>query len=197
MPKKRGPLTIHSEQPVFGNPWLLAVNYIVSTPKGREFTYTIVHFRKWATGVVPLHDDGTITMVGQHRFALDSYSWEIPEGGAEEDEGPLLAAQRELAEEAQLGGGAWREILQMHLSNSVTDEHAYVYLATGLEAVEGEPDDTEDLKVVRVPFAEALAKVNSGEITDAITVAALLKIFHMAVMGELPGALNEILAARR
>jgi 8-oxo-dGTP pyrophosphatase MutT (NUDIX family) len=197
MPKKRGPLTIHSERPVFGNPWLMAVDYVVSTPAGREFTYTIVHFRNWATGVVPLHDDGTITLVGQHRFALDRYSWEIPEGGADEDEGPLAGAKRELAEEAKLGGGEWREIMQMHLSNSVTDEHAYVYLATGLEPAEGEPDDTEDLKVVRVPFSEALAKVNSGEITDAITVAALLKVFHMAVMGELPGGLNELLAPKR
>jgi len=197
MPKKRGPLTIHSERPAFGNPWLLAVDYVVSTPKGREFTYTIVHFRNWATGVVPLHDDGTITMVGQHRFALDAYSWEIPEGGAEESEGPLEGAKRELAEEAKLGGGEWREIMQLHLSNSVTDEHAYIYLATGLEPAEGEADDTEELTIARVPFAEALAKVNSGEITDAITVAALLKVSHMAVMGELPGGLNELLAPKR
>lgn len=191
---KRGPLTIHGEKPVFGNPWLLAVDYHVSTPAGREFTYTIVHFRRWATGVVPLHEDGTVTLVGQHRFALDTYSWEIPEGGADEEEQPLDAARRELAEEAGLAGAEWREILQMHLSNSVTDEHAYVYLATGLSAVETNPDDTEDITVKRVPFAEALAMVNAGEITDAITVAALLKVAHMARAGALPGGLNELLA---
>lgn len=194
---KRGPLTIHGEKPVFGNPWLLAVDYHVSTPAGREFTYTIVHFRRWATGVVPLHEDGTVTLVGQHRFALDTYSWEIPEGGADEDEQPIDAARRELAEEAGLGGGEWREIMQMHLSNSVTDEHAYVYLATGLTPTEARPEDTEDITVKRVPFAEALAMVNAGEITDAITVAALLKVSHMAVMGELPGAFNELLAPKR
>ncbi len=191
---KRGPLTIHGEQPVFGNPWILAVNYHVSTPAGREFTYTIVHFRRWATGVVPLHADGTVTLVGQHRFALDTYSWEIPEGGADESEQPLDAAKRELAEEAGLAGAEWREILQMHLSNSVTDEHAFVYLATGLSAVEANPDDTEDITVKRVPFADALAMVDAGEITDSITVAALLKVAHMARIGALPGGLNEILA---
>ncbi len=194
---KRGPLTILRDRPVFGNPWILAVDYHVATPAGREFTYTIVHFRRWATGVVPLHDDGTVTLVGQHRFALDLYSWEIPEGGADEDEQPIDAAKRELAEEAGLAGAEWREILQMHLSNSVTDEHAYVYLATGLTAVEAQPDDTEEITVKRVPFAEALGMVNAGEITDSITVAALLKISHMAAMGELPGALNDLLAPKR
>ncbi len=194
MPKKRGPLTVHGEQPVFGNPWIIAVNYHVSAPSGREFTYTLVHFRNWATGIVPLHEDGTVTLVGQHRFALDRYSWEIPEGGASEEEGPLAGAQRELAEEAGLAAADWREILQLHLSNSVTDEHAFVYLATGLSPAVATPDDTEDITVKRLPFAEALAMVNSGEITDSITVAALLKVSHMARAGELPGGLNDLLA---
>ncbi|MFT3811543.1 MAG: NUDIX hydrolase [Micropepsaceae bacterium] len=194
--KKRGPLTIRGERPVFANPWIMGVDYHVETPAGRAFTYTIVHFRNWATGVVPLHDDGTVTMVGQHRFALDAWSWEIPEGGASEDEGPLAGAQRELAEEAGLAGAEWREILKMHLSNSVTDEQAYVYLATGLSAVEAHPDDTEDLSVVRVPFAQVMDKVLSGEITDAITVAAILKVAHMARAGELPGGLNDLLAPK-
>jgi 8-oxo-dGTP pyrophosphatase MutT (NUDIX family) len=194
---KRGPLTILAEQPVFGNPWLLTVNYHVSTPAGREFTYTVVHFRRWATGVVPLHDDGTVTLVGQHRFALDLYSWEIPEGGADESEQPIDAAKRELAEEAKLAGAEWREILQMHLSNSVTDEHAFVYLATGLSEAEGELDDTEEITIRRIPFANALAMIDAGEITDSITVAALMKVYRMAVAGELPGALNDLLAPKR
>ena len=193
---KRGPLTIRGEKPVFGNPWLLVVDYHVATPKGREFIYTIVHFRKWATGIVPLHEDGTITLVGQHRFALDAYSWEIPEGGADENEGPLDGAKRELAEEVGLAGADWREIMQMHLSNSVTDEHAYIYLATGLTPASAEPDDTEDLTVKRVPFAEALEMVLSGAITDSITVAAILKVAHMARAGELPGGLNDLLAPK-
>ena len=151
----------------------MGVDYHVETDAGRAFTYTIVHFRNWATGVVPLHEDGTVTVVGQHRFALDAYSWDIPEGGASEDEGPLAGAQRELAEEAGLVAETWQEILQMHLSNSVTDEHAYVYLATGLSAVEAQPEDTEDITIRRVPFAKVLEKVVKGEITDAVTVAAI------------------------
>lgn len=194
--KKRGPLTIRGERPVFANPWIMGVDYHVETPAGRAFTYTIVHFRNWATGVVALHEDGSIVLVGQHRFALDAYSWEIPEGGASEDEGPLAGAQRELAEEAGLAASDWREIMQMHLSNSVTDEHAYVYLATGLTAAEAEPDDTEDITVKRVPFAEALTMVMDGAITDSITVAAILKVAQMARAGELPGGLNDLLAPK-
>ena len=192
--KKRGPLSIRGERPVFANPWIMGVDYHVETDAGLSFTYTIVHFRNWATGVVPLHEDGTVTVVGQHRFALDAYSWEIPEGGASEDEGPLAGAQRELAEEAGLVAETWQEILQMHLSNSVTDEHAYVYLATGLSAVEAQPEDTEDITIRRVPFAKVLEKVVKGEITDAVTVAAILKVSYMARMGQLPGRLNELLA---
>ncbi len=194
--KKRGPLTIRGERPVFANPWIMGVDYHVETPAGRAFTYTIVHFRNWATGVVALHEDGSIVLVGQHRFALDAYSWEIPEGGASEDEGPLAGAQRELAEEAGLAAADWREIMQLHLSNSVTDEHAYVYLATGLSHAEAEPDDTEDITVKRVPFAEALTMVMDGAITDSITVAAILKIAQMARAGQLPGGLNDLLAPK-
>lgn len=196
MPKKRGPLTIHGEMPVFGNPWITLVNYHVEAPSGRAFTYTIVHFRKVATGIVPLHADGTITMVGQHRFALDDYSWEIPEGGADDGEEPLAAAQRELAEEAGLAGAEWREILKLHLSNSVTDEVAHVYLATGLSPVPVAPEDTEAFEIVRVPFAEALARCGDGRITDSMTVAGLLRIHQMAVAGELPGDLNDLIAPK-
>lgn len=197
MPVKRGPLTVHGQMPVFGNPWIKLVDYHVAAPSGREFTYTIVHFRRIATGVVPLHEDGTITLVGQHRFALDDYSWEIPEGGTDDDEEPLAAAMRELAEEASLAGADWREILKLHLSNSVTDEVAHVYLATGLTPAEAEPDDTEDFQIVRVPFAEALKRCGDGRITDSITVAALMRVHQMAVAGELPGHLNDLLAPKR
>lgn len=194
--RKRGPLTVHAARTLFDNPWIRLTGFDVSAPSGRRFDYTTVGFKRVATGVVPLHDDGTVTLVGQHRFPLDEYSWELPEGGAEPEEPPLDAIKRELAEEGQLSATEWRQILKMHLSNSVTDEVAYLFLATGLGPATGEKDDTEDdLVVRRLPFGEALAMCADGRITDSMTIAGLLRVHHMAVLGELPGALNGLVLA--
>jgi 8-oxo-dGTP pyrophosphatase MutT (NUDIX family) len=192
---KRGTLTIHTAETVFDNPWIRLTAFDVSAPSGRRFDYTTVDFKRVATGVVPLHDDGSVTLVGQHRFPLDEYSWELPEGGAEPGEPPLDAIRRELAEEGLLAAAEWRQILKMHLSNSVTDEVAYLYLATGLTPASGERDDTEeDLVVRRMPFAEALEMCTDGRITDSLTVAGLLRVHQMAVRGDLPGGLSAKLA---
>ena len=198
MVTKRGPIAIHGAREVYDNPWIALTQHDVSVVStGRRFSYTVVHFKKTATGVVPLHEDGTVTLVGQHRFPFDAYSWELPEGGAEPDEEPLDAIKRELAEEAGLAGAAWRQILHMHLSNSVTDENCFVYLATGLTAASAEADDTEELTVCRMPFAEALAMCADGRITDAITISGLMRVHHMAVRGELPDGLNDMIAEKR
>ncbi|MFO1237646.1 MAG: NUDIX hydrolase [Alphaproteobacteria bacterium] len=197
MTARRGPFVVHGARTIYENPWITLTDHDVSVASGRRFSYTVVGFRRRAAGVIPLHDDGTVTLVGQHRFPLDAYSWELPEGGVEPDETPLQAMQRELAEEASLAGAEWRQILRLHLSNSVTDEEAFVFLALGLTPATAEPDDTEELEVRRLPFAEALAMVADGRITDSISVAGLLRVHHMAVNGELPGALNDLLAAPR
>lgn len=197
MTTRRGPFVVHDARTIYDNPWITLTDHDVSVASGRRFSYTVVGFRRRAAGVVPLHEDGTVTLVGQHRFPLDAYSWELPEGGVEADETPLQAMQRELAEEASLAGAEWRQILRLHLSNSVTDEEAFVFLALGLTPALAEPDDTEELAVRRLPFAEALAMVADGRITDSISVAGLLRVHHMAVTGELPGGLNDLLAAPR
>jgi len=197
MTSRRGPFVVHGARTVYDNPWITLTDHDVSVASGRRFSYTVVGFRRRAAGVVPLHEDGTVTLVGQHRFPLDAYSWELPEGGVEPDETPLQAMQRELAEEASLAAADWRQILRLHLSNSVTDEEAFVYLALGLTPASGEPDDTEELAVRRLPFAEALAMAADGRITDSISVAALLRVHHMAVNRELPDGLNDLLAAPR
>lgn len=189
--KKRGTLTIHAGTSLFANPWIELTAYDVSAPSGRRFDYTTVDFKRIATGVVPLHGDGTVTLVGQHRFPLDAFSWELPEGGAEPGEPPLEAIKRELAEEASLAAGTWREILKMHLSNSVTNEVAYLFLATDLRPAEGERDDTEeDLVARRLPFGQALAMCLDGRITDSLTVAGLLRVHQMAVANDLPDGLG-------
>lgn len=177
-----------AERPVYDNPWLSLSEFDAIAPTGTPAIYGLVHMKNHGIAILPLHDDGTVTLVGQNRFAL-GYSWEIPEGGGPLADDPLAGARRELREEAGLEAADWRLILTLQLSNSLTDERAFGYLATGLSAVECDPDETEDLAVARVPFAEALAAAMDGKIEDALTVAMLLRAYHMASKGELTGVL--------
>src|SRR5262249_42569095 len=124
-----------------------------------------------------------VLLVGQYRYTLDVYSWEVPEGGAAAGEDPLEAARRELREETGYSAEHWREVARLHLSNSVSDEDAICYLATGLRHGEAEPEGTELLQVRHVPFAEALAMTADGRITDALSVVALQRV---ALMGLAP-----------
>ena len=185
-PWVRGPAT-----PVFDNPWIAVTQYAATAPTGNPATYGLVSFKNYAVAILPLFDDGTTLLVGQHRFPLGDYSWEIPEGGGRLDVDPLESARRELAEETGLQAAEWREILQAQLSNSVSDERAFGYLATGLSIADGghDADDTEALEKVRVPFREALDAALAGDLKDVLTVAMLLKASHMAREGHLAPAL--------
>jgi 8-oxo-dGTP pyrophosphatase MutT (NUDIX family) len=185
-PWKRG-----SEQVVFDNPWIRVSRHEATAPTGRPAQYGLVSFKNIAIAVLPLHDDGTVTLVGQNRFALADYSWEIPEGGGPFDEDPLESAKRELAEETGLTAAEWREVLWAQLSNSVTDERAIGYVALGLsEGGAGHhADDTEEITLVRAPFREVLDAALAGYLQDVLTVAMLLRAYHMAREGTLPGAL--------
>ena len=136
--------------------------------------------------MVPLDEAWHTWLVGQWRYTLDAWSWEIPEGGAPAGEAPLDAARRELAEETGLTAARWSPLLELHTSNSVTDERAAVWLARGLTAGASAPDDTERLLVRRVPFDEAIAMVLDGRITDALAMAALMKVQLLRERGELP-----------
>ena len=172
-------------EPVTQNPWFSVESYDAIAPTGAAARYHVHRCRHLATGVVPLHEDGTVTLVGQWRFPLQRYGWEIPEGGAPPGEPPLEGCRRELREEAGLEAAHWREILVLELSNASSDELAHVYLATGLTPCPAAPEPTEELAVARVPFAEALHAAVSGLVQDAITVAALLRVHHMASTGGL------------
>jgi 8-oxo-dGTP pyrophosphatase MutT (NUDIX family) len=175
----------------FQNPWITIESHDVIAPTGRPAHYGLVRFANRAIGVLPLFDDGTVPLVGQARFALDSFSWEIPEGGAPYDEDPLDGAKRELREETGLVAANWTEIAQLELSNSVTDEVAVCYLATGLSEGEVEPDETEALTQMRVPFKTLLDAVIKGQVRDALTVVSVLRVHHMAVTGDLPRHLRD------
>ena len=174
------------------NPWFAVDHYEAVAPTGAPADYYVHDQKAWATGVVPLHEDGTVTLVGQWRFPFGSYWLEIPEGGAPKNEHPLDGAKRELAEGAHLQAAQWRDILRLQLSNASSNEVAYCYLATGLSpCTDHAADATEDLAVVRVTFAEALEAAASGQIQDAMTVASLLRVHHMAIKGDLDPALAQ------
>ena len=173
---EENPWTITSEKTIYNNPWINVTEYQVINPSGNPGIYGKVHFKNMAIGVLPLDDEMNTYLVGQYRFALNQYSWEMPEGGAPEGTDPLESAKRELLEETGLKATQWTEIQRMHLSNSVSDELSIIYLARGLARFEAEPEDTEQLIVNKVPFAEVYRMVCDGIITDSITVAAVLKV---------------------
>jgi 8-oxo-dGTP pyrophosphatase MutT (NUDIX family) len=167
---------------VYSNPWIEVSQHDVIQPDGTPGIYGVVHFKNRAIGVLPIDDEGFVYLVGQWRYPLRLYSWEIPEGGCPEDEEPFEAAVRELAEETGLTAKHWEVICQSHLSNSVSDESAIIYLATGLTPGVATPDATEDLAHRRVHFSEAVKMVQRGEITDSMSVMAIMQHAYSLLM---------------
>lgn len=180
----KNPWTITGQQQIYQNPWIELTEYQVLNPGGNPGIYGKVHFRNTAVGVVP-YENGKIWMVGQYRFPLEAYSWEIPEGGCPQGEDPLATARRELKEETGLEAEDYRPLLQMHLSNSVSDEWGIVYLATNLSQGTAQPEDTEELTVKQMTVDELFAAVEAGQITDSLTVAAAYKLMLLKVKGAL------------
>ncbi|MTI40533.1 NUDIX domain-containing protein [Fulvivirga lutimaris] len=176
MNSKNNPWTTLKSTLKYDNPWIEVVEHDVINPGGGKGIYGKVHFKNQAVGVIPIDDEGNTWLVGQHRYTLDEFSWEMPEGGAPYGEDVLEAAKRELKEETGLTASSFELILTMHNSNSVTDEIAYVFLATGLTHGEAELEESEsDMVVKKLPFSEALDMVMKGKITDSMTVAGFLK----------------------
>ena len=184
--KKNGPWTVHSTALSFENPWLRVETSKVGHPDGSPGIYGVVRFANLACGVLPIDDEGHTWLVGQHRFPFDDYSWELPEGGGQQGIDPKASTARELKEETGLTADHYVQLGKWHLSNSVTDEVAYGYLAWGLRAGEAAPEPSEALSVERVPFAELLARVRSGEITDAFTHLMVMSAVDMARRGDVP-----------
>lgn len=168
------PWQTRTQTTVYQNPWIAVEHRDVITPGGSDGIYGVVHFKNRAIGIVPLDDQGNVWLVGQYRYALNEYSWEIPEGGAPFGESALVAAQRELQEETGITASRWDELLQFSTSNSVTDERGVAFLARGLSFGEAELEDTEDITVVKIPFERAIQLIFEGVITDALSIMALL-----------------------
>jgi 8-oxo-dGTP pyrophosphatase MutT (NUDIX family) len=166
----------HSRRVAYENAWITVWHDEVSRPDGSPGIYGVVHFENLAAGVVALDEQDRIVLVGQHRYTLDDYSWEIPEGGVPAGETALAGAQRELREETGVEAATWHELARVDLSNSVSDERAVLFLATGLTHGDAEPDPTEALDLRWVPFDEALAMTIDGRITDVMSVAAIQRV---------------------
>jgi 8-oxo-dGTP pyrophosphatase MutT (NUDIX family) len=172
---EENPWITNTSEKVYESPWIKVTKHDVLNPAGKPATYSTVHFKGLAIGVLPLDNELNTWLVGQWRYPVNEYSWEIPEGGGALNVEPVESAKRELKEETGIVAKNYKEIMRMHLSNSATDELAIVYVATGLTFENSEPEESEVLQIKKIPFKEAYNWVMEGKITDAITVAAILK----------------------
>lgn len=174
------PWTTLSGEEKYDNKWINVTEYQVINPGGGRGIYGKVHFKNRAIGVIPIDNEGNTWLVGQFRYALNEYSWEIPEGGGPLDDDPMKAAERELKEETGMTAAKWSLLTKLHTSNSVTDEVGFIYLAEDLTNGERELEETEaDLQVKKIPLREAIAMVMRGEITDSMSMIGLLKVAVM------------------
>ncbi|RAJ73669.1 ADP-ribose pyrophosphatase YjhB (NUDIX family) [Chitinophaga dinghuensis] len=172
----KNPWKITSSELKYENNWIRITHHEGMNPAGNPGIYGVVHFKNLAVGVLPLDDEMNTYLVGQYRFPLNRFSWEIPEGGGALGEDPLDAARRELLEETGLIAREWEVLTRLDTSNSVTDEMAIIFLARGLEQQESTPEETEQLLVRKVPFEEAYRMVKDFEITDSLSVAAIQQL---------------------
>jgi len=175
-PENQNPWKIIKQDIVYDNNWISLIHHEVINPSGGPGIYGKVHFKNYAIGVIAVDDQQNTCLVGQFRFTLDQYSWEIPEGGCPFEEDPLNAAKRELLEETGLKAANWLKIGEAYLSNSVSDEKAIYYLATGLTQFEAEPEETEQLALKKLPLSRVFEMIDEGAITDALSVIALQKL---------------------
>lgn len=171
----KNPWTILSSEKIYENNWISVTEHQVLNPAGSPGIYGEVHFKTLAIGILPLDDELNTWIVGQYRFPLQAYSWEIIEGGGDLAIDPTVSARRELAEETGIAADTLIEIQRMHLSNSVSDELAIIYIAKDLHFGDASPEDTEQLSVRKLPFDTVYQMVIDGEITDSISVAAIFK----------------------
>ena len=164
---------------IYENPWIKIREDQIINPGGGNGIYGVVSMKNKAIGIIPLDKNGYTYLVGQYRYTLDEYSWEIPEGGGPIGIDPLDSAKRELKEETGFRAKNWSLISRFHLSNSVTDEEGFIFLAEDLEEGDSEPEETEELNVKKLHFTEAIKMVMENKITDSMSVAGILKVARL------------------
>jgi len=176
---EKNPWKTLSTKQVYSNPWIDVTHRDVINPSGNNGIYGLVHFKNIAVGVIPLDQDYNTWIVGQYRYTINEYSWEIPEGGCPEDQDPLEAAKRELKEETGIIAQDWKAFQTLHTSNSVCDEKAILYIARDLSFTPPSPEETELLQVKKLQFEDLVKLVMIGKISDAMSVSAILKANYM------------------
>jgi 8-oxo-dGTP pyrophosphatase MutT (NUDIX family) len=176
----KNPWTTISGEVKYDNRWINVTEYQVINPAGGKGIYGKIHFKNKGIGIIPVDNEGYTWLVGQYRYTLNEFHWEIPEGGGPLDEFPLLAAQRELKEETGISAKKWTALLRMNPSNSVSDEECMIYLAEDLEFGESLLEETEaDLVLKRLPLTEAIDMVMRGHIRDSMSMVGLLMLARM------------------
>lgn len=186
MQTEKNPWKKLSTQNIYENPWIKVEEDQVLNPSGKPGIYGKVLFKNKAVGVVPIDTEGNIYLVGQFRYPLNEYSWEIPEGGSPiGTENPLETAVRELKEETGLEAQNWELLGKIHTSNSVTDEEGFIYLAQKLIQNMANPEDCEDIKVMKIPFLKAVDMVLNSEITDSISMVGILMAHQKVLRNQL------------
>lgn len=182
---EENPWEVLSSEIVHETPWVKINHHKVINPGGSESVYAVTEFKNLAIGILPLDEDYNTWIVGQYRFPIDIYSWEIPEGGGKLDVPPIESAKRELEEECGLIADDWQLLLTSHTSNSATNEIAYIYVAKNLTHTAPHPDEDERLEVKKLPFAELYQMVMDNKITDSLSVMAVLKAKLLMDKGKL------------
>lgn len=173
--ENKNPWKRNSTKNIYENPWMRIVEDQVVRPNKSEGIYGHVHFKNKAIGILPIDDELNTWLVGQYRYTLNEYSWEIPTGGVPLTEDTLVGAKRELREETGLIANTWTKLLKIHTSNSVTDEYGYIFIAEDLMQGEMDWDETEELMIKKIPLREAMELVMNCEITDSLSIAGILK----------------------
>ena len=179
----KNPWITKSAKDIYDNKWIQLTEYQVIHPGGGPGIYGLVHFKNTAVGIIPLDEHYNTWIVGQYRYTLNKYSWEIPEGGGKIGIDPLESAKRELLEETGIQAKKWEELLRLDLSNSVTDECGIVYVAKELSYHDPEPDDDEQLEIKKLPFSDLFNMALNGEISDGIALAAIFKAQYLIEKG--------------
>jgi len=180
-----GPWKTKNTKVAYESPWIRVDHSEVINPGGKDGTYSTVHFKNLAIGIFPLDEEMNTWIVGQYRYPLHKYSWEIPEGGGKIGLPPIESAKRELLEEVGLKANRWQLIQEMELSNSASDEVAFIFLARELEQFAPEPEEDEELEIKKIPFDEFYQMILDGKIVDSLSVAAGLKIKLMLLNNEI------------
>lgn len=181
---EKNPWITLNKQHVYESPWISLEHHDVLNPAGNPGTYSVVHFKKLAIGVIPLDEHNYTWIVGQYRYPLETYTWEIPEGGGDRNETPVASAERELLEECGIIAAEYIPIQQLQLSNSATDEVAYLFVAKQLSFTNAQPEENEQLAIRKIHFDDLYTMVETGEITDSLSVAAVLKVKLMMLKGQ-------------